>query len=68
MSKPLFIEFTASERVEILFRKSRTKWLTQEELKELIEIRDTIDDKSYSKLADNIIQEQNDKMCGKKHW
>lgn len=65
---PLFEPQTPSERVETLFRKSRTSWLTKEELKELIEIRDTIDDKFYSKFADNIIQEQNDKMCGKKHW
>ena len=68
MIKPLFIEVTASERVEILFRKSRTKWLTQEELGELIKIRDTKEDVSVSNLASYIIKEQNDKMCGRKHW
>lgn len=68
MNKPLFIEVTASERVEILFRKSRTKWLTQEELGELIKIRDAKEDVSASKLASCIIKEQNDKMCGRRHW
>lgn len=68
MNKPLFIEFTASERVEILFRKSRTKWLTQEELGELIKIRDAKEDVSASNLASYIIKEQNDKMCGRRHW
>ena len=44
------------------------KWLTQEELGELIKIRDAKEDVLASDLASYIIKEQNDKMCGRKYW
>ena len=68
MSKLLFIEQTATERVEILFRKSRKQWLTQEELGELIKIRDAKEDIFASNFAAKIIQTNKEKLNGTKHW
>ena len=64
----MFTEVSASERVEILFRKSRTEWLTEKELKELIEIRNNNNKSWFAEMVSHIINDQHDKLCGIKHW
>ena len=51
---------------ECLVEKSRTMWLNQDELKKLIEIRDS--NTVNSNLAGLIIDNQRAKMCGEKIW
>lgn len=63
-----FPQPTIYERVAELARKSNTNWLTTEETKELIKIRDSKEDADASELAGIIIKDQHDKLCGKTHW
>lgn len=53
-------------RIELIFKKSRTMWLSQDELKELIEVRDS--NTALSELAGIVISDQRAKMCGERVW
>ena len=53
-------------KLELIFRKSRTMWLNQDELKMLIEIRDS--NTVNSELAGLVIADQRAKMCGERVW
>ena len=54
------------DEFEYLVGKSRTMWLSQQELKFLIGIRDS--NKQNSELAGIIVKDQHEKMCGARVW
>ncbi len=60
-------------RVQVLFNKSRTRWLTSDELNELREASKEMRNlckmcSSMADLADSIVQNQTDKLTGNKIW